>query len=229
MAKPLSEVQELVELTIFHALRAVVVDNGYCPNIMAYPNDATGSDLYWRDFEAITTSKGFSVEVFNNSNPEKKGIKKLPRMVIISESMMPGEIGGDGSRFYTPTVANQFQVLSRPPQVMDFNFKVHVLADTAKQARICAGMLANSIPTRGYIPIIQPFSNFTACNLFIEQTAMMPLTMPGDGVLEYAYSYVVKDLWLEEYSKLLGTVVALQEIRLKLMHENHIIQDLYIQ
>lgn len=216
MPKPLSEVQELIELTIFHSIRKTIVENGYCPDIMAYSNDQAGSAQYWADFESITNAKGFSIEVFNNSNPDRKGSKKLPRIVMISENYMPGEVGGDQSRFYTPLPGNQFKVIQRPPQVVDFSFKVHVLAETARQYRTCLSIMANAIPTRGYIPIYQPFGTFTSCNLFIQNNTYFAVPAMGDSLLEYVYGYVVKDVWLEEYSTLLGTVPALREITLRI-------------
>jgi hypothetical protein len=226
--KPLSEVQELVELTLFHSIRKTVVDNQYCPDIMNYPNTSAGSTQYWADFEAITLAKGFSIEVFNNSNPDRKGAKKLPRMVMISEGYMPGEVGGDQSRFYKPIAGNQFQVLQRPPQVVDLSFKVHLVCETAMQYRICTSILANAIPTRGYIPIYQPFGSFTPCNLYIQNISYFSVPALGDSILEYVFGYVVKDVWLEEYATLLGTVPALKEIHLQLKQEQQLLADLII-
>lgn len=228
MPKPLSEVQELIELTLFHSLRKTVVDNGYCPDIMLYPNDSAGSSQYISDLKAITIAKGFSIEVFNNSNPDHKGSKKLPRIVLISENYMPGEVGGDQSRFYTKLGDGKFQVLQRPPQVVDFSFKVYVDAETARQSRVCLGIVANALPTRGYIPIYQPFSNFTPSNLFILQNTFFSVPAMGDSVIEHVYGYVIKDVWLEEYSTLLGIVPPLREVNLRILENQRLLANLLV-
>lgn len=227
-AKPLSTVQELVELTLFHAIRKVVVDNGYCPDIMSYTNDETGSRAYWAAFEAITTARGFSVEVFNNSNPDRKGSKKLPRIIMISESYLPGEIGGDQSRFYKPIGKDQFRVMQRPPQVVDFSFSIHLVCENGLQYRTCLGILGNAIPTRGYIPIYQPFENYEPCNLFIQNISGVPIPSYTDSLLEYVYRYVVKDVWLEEYAVDLGVVKALNEINLRIIQNEEVLETLDI-
>lgn len=227
--RPLSTTQELVELTTFHSLRKVVVDNGFCPDIMAYPNTEQGSRDYWAAFENITLTKGFSVEVFNNSNPEHKGVKKLPRMVFITESFLPGEVGGDGTRVYKVDPQKGFRVLTLPTQAMDFYFKIHIICDNAKQYRTCLALMANAIPTRGYLDIYQPFEGYLPSQLFIENISSLPSPYVADGVLEYVYRYVAKDLWLEEYTQDLGTVVPLTEILLKFNQASQNLENFYIQ
>lgn len=226
--KPLSDTQELVELTVFHSLRQTVVDNGLCPDIMNYPNTEQGSNDYWTAYRNITNAKGFSIEVFNNSNPEHKGVKKLPRIVLISESFLPGEIGGDGSRYYKPDPQNGFKVLIRPPQTVDFYFKVHLCCENSKQYRICLGIMANAIPTRGYLDIFQPFNNYLPSKLFIENVGVLPTPFIADGVMEYVYRYVIRDMWLEEFSQDLGTVAPLEDILMKFNHASQTLESFHV-
>jgi len=53
MPKPLSSLQELVELTIFHRLRLEIVSQGYLPDISTYPNTTVGYTNYKAALAAI--------------------------------------------------------------------------------------------------------------------------------------------------------------------------------
>jgi len=215
MAKVLSSTQELVELTLFDAMRKEIVSQGYLPDIFLYPNSPAGSSAYSSAITSISNGdKGFAVEVFNNSNPEYKGVKRLPRIILITEMMVPGDVGGDGKEVYTSTIENGSTIWNahiRPPQTVDFTFMVHVLSNNAVQARILNAMVANALPLRGYVPAHLGTVNNDVFNLFIENISHAILPSFDMAMLEYAYRYQVKDLFFtsDVYT---NTYAALQEI-----------------
>ena len=233
-AKPLSTLQELVELTIFHNLRLEVVSQGYIPDIFNYANTSAGYTAYQAAVTAIANgTKNFAVEVYNNSNPDYKGLAKLPRIVIISELMMPGDVGGSGTREYRPIEhSSTFRVLTRPPQTVDFAFNLHVLADNAPQLRIMNAMIANSLPLRGYMPAFKRSGlNLDTFNFFIENVSAMPLPIlktENFAAMEYVYRYQVKDLFMIDYAQDLGTVTALNEILVKFYADNKFIRNMVV-
>lgn len=216
-AKPLSNIQEVVELTLFHAIRTEVVSQGYLPDITTFANTQAGSDAYYAAINAIATgAKGFAVEVFNNSNPEYKGLKKIPRIVLLSEMYMPGDVGGTGNRYYVEKKVNGntvYDVYSRPPQTVDFSFSIHLVCDSAVQYRVLVAMLANAIPLRGYIPAFKRTGlNSDDFNFFIQNISFADLPVTSEAVMEYVLRYEVKDVLLVEYISLIETVPALKEI-----------------
>ena len=156
MPKALSTIQELIELTLFHNIVDEVVSQGYLPDVSAFPDTEAGYASFQAALSTVVDNKGFAVEVFNNSNPTFKETKKLSRIVLLSEMYMPGEVGGDQSRFYVhDPIRDIYEVLIRPPQTVDFTFNIHLIADTAYQNRLLTSMVANAIPLRGYIPVFK--------------------------------------------------------------------------
>lgn len=231
MAKPLSNTQELIELTLWDILRREVVSQGYVPDVHNYPDTVQGSDDYAQAMLAIATGpKGFAVEVFNNSNPEYKGIKKLPRIVLLSEMMVPGDVGGDGKEVFTPETVNGNQIWNahiRPPQTIDFTFTVHVLADNAVQVRILNAMVANALPLRGYIPAHIGVVNNDVFNIYVENISFATLPYFDQAMLEYSYRYQVKDLFFED-DLFTQSYAPLQEIALATYVNTMKVRDLLI-
>ena len=226
-AKPLSNIQEVIELTLFHAIRLEVVSQGYLPDIMSFADTPAGSAAYEAAIQAVVTAKGFCCEVFNNSNPDDKGVKKIPRITLKSEMYMPGDVGGDSSRTYVEHINQQgtkyFSAHIRPPMTVDFGFNIHLLCNNASQYRLMNSMLANAIPLRGYVPVFQRAGlNTETYNIFVENISFnaLPISRDDFAVLEYVLRYQVKDVFLVEFMQDLGNVAALNEIVLNLQDEN---------
>ena len=233
MPKPLSSIQELVELTVFHNLRTEIVSQGYLPDITTYANSEAGYTAYKAALTAIAnSSKNFAVEVYNNSNPDYKGLAKLPRIVMISELMVPGEIGANGTYEYQVTAGETFSKLYRPPQTVDFAFNLHVIADNAPQLRVMNAMIANSLPLRGYIPaFLRTGLNSSVFNFFIENISATPLPIlrtENFAAMEYVYRYQVKDIFLTEYQQKIANIPALQELLVKYYADNKFIKDMVV-
>lgn len=215
MAIPLSNVQEMVEVTIFHRLLQEAVSKGYAvdiSNATLYPSTELGVTAYKAAQQAIIASKGFVVEIFNNSNPDYKGVKQPPRIVIITEDPLPGDLGGAPDRIYKSNGDGTFTPLITPPEVFDITFNVSIISNNVKEQRVLFGILANALTSRGYIPIHPRFN--IPSNLFILNISMATIPLAMDGLMEKVYRYIVKDIFLTEYAKEFPTVHQLEEITL---------------
>lgn len=213
MAIPLSNMQEAAEVTIFHRILSESVEKGYSvdvSNSLLYPNTPQGMAAYEAAKKAIILDKGFVIDVFNNSNPDYKGLKKLPRIVIITEDPMPGDLGGAPDRIYTSNNDGTFTPRITPPEVYDITFAIYLLANTVKEQRVLIGLLANALPSRGYIPVHPRFN--IPSNFFILNTSMATLPSAIDGVMEKVYRYTIKDIFLTEYYKEFPNVHQVEEI-----------------
>lgn len=186
---PLSTVQERLERSLFEAIRLECVAKGYLPDITQYltpPQQAA----YDNAIKSIATNMGFAVEVFSASSSHDKGLKKVPRIVIIPQDFMPGDIGGDQTRIYRTTECG-FNAFVRPPQTVSYNFNVHIISKTAAQYRVIRSMVANALPRRGYIN----FYDDATENFFIKNFAFYTFDDSEEGIIERIYAYEIPDLY----------------------------------
>lgn len=192
---PLSDIQEVVERSIFYAILQECIDKGYTPDRLLYPSDNAGTLAYDAAVTAIASGpRDFCIEVFNHSNTEAKGLKKIPRIVIVPTQNLPGALGGSNDRLYVPDIPNKFYVEVLPPQTTDLNFEIHLLSNNSKQARILTAILALALPKRGYIPRYDD----SAQKLFIHNYSFRRFENTQLGILENVYMCEVPDIWETE-------------------------------
>jgi len=204
---PLSDIQELLERSVFHRIRKVCVDKGYLPDITTYTKNEAGQIAYDIAISAIVTSKGFAIEVFSNSNQEVKDVKKLPRIVLNSQDFMPGALGGANTRYYEKQISGSYKKMVRPPQSSDYTFNVHLISETTKQARILNAIVALALPRMGYIPLY----NDATRNVFTHVISSSDLTDQQNGINERVYRYEIPDIFeTEDYS--IEDIAAIKEI-----------------
>jgi hypothetical protein len=216
-------IQDLIELTIFHAIRGECVNRGYLPDITAYEDSPTGYNQYQADIKSIVDSeKGFAIEVFNNSNPQYKGLKKPPRIVIISENFLPGTTGVDGTEMYEK-IGDKFRGYTLPNLLASFTFRVHLIGSTAKQIRELTSILSKAIPFRGFKSLfLSEYPEEGVQTFFINNIGFGDIGMASDDLLERVYRYEIEDLLNSELITYTTTHVKLVEISLA----SHINQEI---
>lgn len=203
---PLSNLQELVERSLFESIRKEVVDKGYLPDITAqveitpvtipptytnkYPNTLQGRQQWELDIKNIVNSKGFAIEIYNEGSNLGKGIKKVPRIVINSGNSLPGALGGDPSRFYEDT-GNSYLPMVTPPQTVDLFIDIHVVSDNVIQERILNAIMALALPRRGYIK----HYNDPTKTFFIRFINFYDRDDLEGGIVEKVYGYEIPDCW----------------------------------
>lgn len=210
-----ANIQDLVELTIFHAIRKECVGRLLLPDITTYPNTPQGY-LDYQDalLDIANGPAGFAVEVFNNSNPQYKGTKKPPRIVIISENFLPGTTGVDGMECYED-LGPDIQGYTLPNMLVDFTFRVHLIASTNAQIRELNSILGKAIPHMGYKTLLlDEYPDEGEQTFFINNIGFSDYTLASDDLLERVYRYEVNDLlnseliaYTSKYSKLVEMTI----------------------
>lgn len=226
---PLSNVQEVIELTIFHSILQELVDKGYTPDVrdtIAYPDTSAGMAAYNLAKQNIISDKGFTIDLFNNSNPDFKGGKNPPRIVIITEDPLPGDIGSDRGRVYEE-VDGRFTPLIRPPDSYNLGFLIYLIADNAKEHRTLVSILANAIPSRGYLRI-SPRYDLQDFNIFVINTSSSLIPAAIDGVIERVYRYEVRDIFLTDYIAIFNQVSPLNTFTVNLKYAQAKLAELQI-
>lgn len=220
MAIPLSNVQEMVEVTVFHRILQEAVAKGYAADVSnetLYPNTTVGVAAYKAAQQVIIADKGFVVEIYNNSNPDYKGVKQPPRIVIITEDPLPGDLGGAPDRIYVPNGDGSFTPSVTPPEVFDVTFSVYLISNNVTEQRALIGILGNALTSRGYIPVHPRFN--IPSNFFMLNISMASLPSAIDGLMEKVYRFIVKDIFMTEYAKEYPVVHAVEEITLVTMDD----------
>jgi len=187
---PISNVQEIIERTVFERIRQELVDKGYLPDITTYIDDATGWAQWKTDLATIVTTMGFAIEIFNAGIAEAKGIKKFPRIVIKSGSFLPGALGGDPLKFYEWN-GSSYDAKVLPPQTADFYLDVHLISKSIEQARVLNGLLAISVPRRSYVNLYNDVNS----SFFIRNIGYYDMDVEDEGYLEKVFGYEIPDCW----------------------------------
>ena len=215
----MSNIQDIVELSIFHAIRKVCVAEGYLPDITLYSNTPSGYDAYQAAMSAIANGqKGFCVEVFNNSNPQYKGLKKGPRIVLVSNNILPGSTGLEGSEHYVE-VDGAFQGYLPPNMSYDFTLSIHLVAVTGMQIKTLHSLLSKAIPSRGYKSIyLTEYPAEGEQTFFIENLGFADLFAAQDDLIEKVYRYQVPDLMNDDLIRYTTTHALLIQITLDTYH-----------
>lgn len=209
---PLSDIQELIERSIFEAIRKELVDKEYLPNINLYPNTEAGRLAYETEIKAIATIKGFAIEVYSESNNHSKGIKKTPRIVVKTGSFVPGSLGGDPSLVFIDKGILGYEPTVTPPQTVDFYIDFHLISESVKQERILNALLAIAVPRRGYIP----FYTDATRTFFVKYINFYNLDDQEQGIIGKNYAYEIQDGWETEDQVVGGMVAKMNQIDLTL-------------
>ena len=190
-ATPLSDIQSIIERSLFETIRLELVDKGYLPDVTAYPNTPIGVQEYESDLNTIANGPlGFAIELFSEGSNHGKGVKKVPRIVLNSGSFLPGALGGDPQRFFKDNGTN-FTAKVTPPQSVDFYVDFNLVSENVKQERILNAILALSIPRRGYIP----YYTDSSTRFFTRYLNYYDADSTKEGIIEKVYGYEIPDVW----------------------------------
>ncbi len=193
---PLSNIQEIIERTLFERIRQELVDKLYLPDISdtgTYPDTPVGWDAYEAAISTIAAgANGFAVEVLSGGVADSRGTKKVPRIVINSGSFIPGALGSDPQRFFQENDGGaDYSSLVAPPQTVDYYVNIHLVAGSVKQIRILNSLLSISVQRRGYIP----FYNDPNQSFFARYIGYYDGDNVDEGIIEKVYGYEIPDCW----------------------------------
>lgn len=205
----LTNIQELIERTIFESIRVELVDKGYLPDITIYPDTALGALEYEAAIKDVVDDKGFAVEVFSEGSNYAKGNKKVPRIVISTGNFLPGDLGGDPQKFFVNN-GTTFSAMVTPPQTSDFYLDIHLVSGNVIQERFLNALLALAIPRRAYLK----FYTDNTKSFFIRTLNFSELDDTDHGIIEKVYSYQVPDCWDMEDQVLQASIAKMIEITL---------------
>ena len=217
---PLPQLQTILENTVFHRIRGECVRKGYTPDVLQYADNPEGFNKWSAALDAISKSPlGFAIEVFNNTNPAFKGLKKPPRIVILSEDYMPGGLGVDSVPRYEDN-GTGFTEFTLPSELMDFSFSVHLIANNTLQLRTLTGLMALALPSRGYVEAqVEKYPAYGPFEFFIQLTGSYRVPSGPDELLETIYRYTITDLHDTGLSYVTNEGVApLEEVTIEQYH-----------
>lgn len=218
----LPDIQEALERSVFHALRKKIVSLGYLPDIDNF--DVSNSNLsvakaaqdsYKTAINNIVINKGFCIEIFNYTPPEQRGVLKSPRMVLKTESFLPGELGLDTTGHYEKIGGNTFVKKQNPSIVSDFYFNVHVNAISIEQLRVLNGIIVTTLPRRGYMKWYTEEGMRPSQNLFVNYLSHSDFTWQSESIIEKVYRYGIPDAHEVDAKTILENIAPISTIELE--------------
>lgn len=214
----LPNIQESLERSVYHAIRAVTVKEGYLPDITSYDIENTDNQIaktedkkYQQAMVDIVTAKGFCVEIFGTTPTQAKGALKPPRIIIDTQAFYPGSLGIDTTPSYRTNQGGGYSVFTGASQTSDFYFNVRLVSNTTEQNRVLHGIMVNALPRRGYMkwytePTLRLFEN-----IFIRYISFSEFNYNDEGIIEKVYRYEIPDTH-EIDEQLIRTVPKITEI-----------------
>jgi len=220
-------IQEIIERSIFEAIRLLLVADGHTPDITntsIFPNTPEGYRAYLATLKHIRDTRGYAIEVFGTSNPDDKGTKDLPRITLQTSAFLPGEVGIDTTPFPTwNPETNKYDLYSYDSRTYDLFIDCNVSAKTQAQLRVLMDVVHRALPLMGYLPFYNDPVGIPNDTFFMQATAFQPLVSPVDGVLEYNYRYEVPDVvWRELTKEPTPAIAPINEITLNLQIEERL-------
>lgn len=191
----LSNVQEVIERSIFEPIRGLLVEQNLLLDIELY-NEDLDKDLYAADMKALKDNNphGFVCDLISTSGYYFKGIKKLPRIVIDSQMFLPGELGMSTDKSYVLN-GNTFDALRNPSISSDYFYNIHVETESIKQQRLLHALVSAALPNRGYIKPYTESTLLSDLNFFNERLGSVDHPDTNENIKEKIYRYCIKDVW----------------------------------
>ncbi|MAO08127.1 MAG: hypothetical protein CL596_05375 [Alteromonas sp.] len=218
MALPIT--QQLIERSIFKAIKEIIVKEGYFPDVDNYsidnPEPAIAESEQKRlkhDVKIIAAEKGYAVELFSNGTQEDRGQIKPPRIVIESESFLPGELGIDTTKTFEKKENGNYKAIDNSflTQLSDYYFYIRLISNSVEQERVLNSIIISSIPRRGYLKwadqaILNPHSNIMIQYLSHTETNW------DQGIKEKSFRYEIKDIMEIGPKEIPGEIPAIKNL-----------------
>lgn len=191
--------EEIIQLTIYHALREKLVVEGWLPDIFDYDVENPDKGIsqlavkaYTDAMKAIAATKGYCIEIFPFSSNEAKGYKKVPRIVIDTLQFLPGFLGNDTQMTYERQGDYYVRVQSEN-LLSDLDFNVYIIGNTARQIRVMNDIVSQVLPKRGYIKRYN--SDFLKSgNYYIKLTDAQKSENLPEGIIERIFRYELPEV-----------------------------------
>lgn len=216
----LNTTQEAVERSLFEALRLVLVEYGYLPDVTSFPYNATGQADYDAAKKAISedSNYGFCIELFGVGSQESKFLKRVPRIVIVKRRLAPSvEIGANSSPYYVLNDEGKYDKLKGPNTVVDAYYDLIFSNESAKQDRVMNAIMFQALPGLGYIEKWDDSNT----HFFIDWQGQYEQHDHEEGVHNYHVTLRIPDLCLAN-PVVLGEVAKIQEITLDTLTVNNL-------
>lgn len=216
----ISPTQAIIERSIQSAIRRVLIDQGLSLDRSNYDLISEGGQQsYNNDMQTIALSKGYSVEVFNHSSAQFKGLKQIARVSIDPYGFMPGNTGNDPTPFFKKNEDGSFTKSILPSKFSDYEVNIYITGNTADQIRVLGGVISFAMGKRGWLPRYPEITRKKSGNLFYEQMDTYDDSDIAEGVIEKVFRYQFKDVFEIAEQDDPDVVAAIREIDLDLVVE----------
>ncbi len=193
--------QARITRSLYTTLRNAFIELGYTASM----SGLTNTSQYEAAQQAITTAKGFCVELFNEGSPQAKGLKKVPRVVIKVERILPGNIGFAAVAGYTENNSNGYDKQLYQNIMSSLFLNISYISNTAAQDRLMGSVIHQVIGSRKFIPYLYTYQNLSTPIVpnpneafLMEQVNYYDIGESPEGLMERIYEYKIQDV-LTEY------------------------------
>ena len=201
----LLDVEAMLERTIYHRLRKYTIGIGYALDIDQYDienNDIniikTETKRYQEDLKELVINKGFAIELFGASDNQSRGTKKVPRIVVETESFYEGELGLQVADNYIRGQDGNYTKVEPVSITNDWFFNIHLVANTIEQLRLLRHIIIMSLPRRGYINWYTEQKLQKSHNLLCRYLTQHDSDWEQEGIMEKIYRFTIPDVHVHE-------------------------------
>lgn len=197
----INNVEEMVEKSIYEAIRKALVTFEYLPDITVYSQDKSGREDFEKAIQTLNdrgSPKDFSIDLKGFSGTKAKGEIAVPRISLTTLRPLPGDIGRP-IRYKEKTLDGQYQEFLTSHTSFNLQIQIKITWQLQRHLRAAVACIAYALGTRGYIPFYNTLEN----NQITPQTQFFyieDLNVGYDardsdiGNTETIYVYEVRDL-----------------------------------
>jgi hypothetical protein len=208
----------LLERSIFEYIRKAVVDAGYTPDIIGYENTQSEYARYKSDLQAINSSKGFSIEIFNNSTGVDKGLRQIPRIVLTYTVFSPGNWGSAPGTYIGLNSENKHQAFKDDILSVELFVTCLIISRTTSQERFMSSLLSYILPPFVFIPY---YSDLTQ-KFLVEFVSTSDISDRDGQVFEKSVYYKVPDILLNEGEEVGEEIPSITDITINQYISNYL-------
>lgn len=210
--------QALLERSIYEVVRIGLVNEGLTPDITEFPNTKQGYDNYITTLANVEKERGFAVELFNMTSNMDLGLKKIPRIVLAHNSIIPGSWGSAPG--FMKTLKDGAYKLTKVDRVsVQLFFSCSIITNSVEQLRYLTSVVTEFLPSISYVPYYTEEEN--PDSFLVNFESVQPFNDPYNGLVENRYTYSIPDIILSEIVQP-GTVPMIKNIGLNMMIGNYL-------
>lgn len=191
--RPLSNIEEVIQKSIYDQLYFILLREGYIPDRKEFGSDPV-NDKYKARAADIATAKRFAVALYGHGSSHDRDKLSVPRIVITGLGFLPGSVGRDFGENFTYKENGKYLKTVQATPSSHYRIKIELISNATSQDRLIEAVRMAALPSLSFIPHFSKPEE----SLLIEYAFTSSRPNTEYGLINKEYTYEVKDVYETE-------------------------------